>query len=189
MSDDYLTSNSGRRWTYVAAWTVVLLLLVATMVGGGVLAYRNIGEGQAVEVLLPQEPSAAVEVYLSGAVESEGIYSFTQDSSLAEVLGRGGISPEGPDAVGLRVYVLGAGEDPFDQGQDDGGDADCRINVNRASSEELQELDGIGPVKAQAIIDYRGEHGPFRPVDDLINVSGIGPKTLEKIRDQVTVVD
>ncbi len=61
------------------------------------------------------------------------------------------------------------------------------ININTASSEQLITLNGIGEVKAQAIIDYREENGPFTDVGELINVKGIGEKTLEKIRNNVTV--
>lgn len=61
------------------------------------------------------------------------------------------------------------------------------ININTATSRELQKLSGIGEVKAQAIIDYRSEHGGFASVDELINVKGIGEKTLEKIRSSITV--
>lgn len=60
------------------------------------------------------------------------------------------------------------------------------VNVNTASEEELQALPGIGPVKAQTIIDYREEHGNFSCAEDLLNVSGIGEATLEKIRDDIT---
>jgi len=52
----------------------------------------------------------------------------------------------------------------------------------------LDSLPGIGPAKAQAIVDYRDQNGPFRTIDDLLNVPGIGPKILETIRDQITVI-
>ncbi len=62
-----------------------------------------------------------------------------------------------------------------------------KININAAPASELVRLKGIGEVKAAAIIKYRNENGGFKSVDELINVSGIGEKTLEKIRDYVTV--
>ena len=62
-----------------------------------------------------------------------------------------------------------------------------KININTAPASELVRLKGIGEVKADAIIKYRNENGGFKSVDELINVSGIGKKTLEKIRDYVTI--
>ena len=62
-----------------------------------------------------------------------------------------------------------------------------KININTAPASELVRLKGIGEVKAAAIIKYRNENGGFKSVDELINVSGIGNKTLEKIRDYVTI--
>lgn len=61
------------------------------------------------------------------------------------------------------------------------------IDLNKADFEQLMSLPGIGTVKAKAIISYRQAHGNFNSIDDLINVTGIGPSTLEKIRDYVTV--
>ena len=61
------------------------------------------------------------------------------------------------------------------------------ININTASEEELLTLSGIGKVKAKAIIEYRTNAGAFKTIDDLLNVSGIGSKTLEKIRAYITV--
>ena len=62
-----------------------------------------------------------------------------------------------------------------------------RININSATSQELQTLRGIGPALAQRIIEYRQISGGFSTVDDLTNVKGIGEKTLEKIRASITV--
>ncbi|MDD5887169.1 MAG: ComEA family DNA-binding protein [Oscillospiraceae bacterium] len=62
-----------------------------------------------------------------------------------------------------------------------------RININTADAEELQQLPGIGEVKARRILEDRRENGRFSSPDDLTRVKGIGEKTLEKIRNQITV--
>lgn len=74
-----------------------------------------------------------------------------------------------PDAAGVSYY------------------SDGRININTADSLELQELDGVGPVIAGKIIDYREENGRFQTIEDIKNVSGIGDKTFEKLKDDIKV--
>ena len=62
------------------------------------------------------------------------------------------------------------------------------LNINTASAEMLAEtIEGVGKRKAEAIVRYREEHGPFASVDELLEVSGIGPKTLERSRDKLKV--
>ena len=63
------------------------------------------------------------------------------------------------------------------------------VNINTANKHELAGLDGIGPAKAEAIIKYRDAIGPFKTVEDVGNVKGIGDKLLAKLRDQITVGD
>ena len=62
-----------------------------------------------------------------------------------------------------------------------------RVNINTAGVEELTSLPGIGPSYAKRIVEFREKNGPFKKVEDLLNVQGIGEKTLEKIRDKVVV--
>lgn len=61
------------------------------------------------------------------------------------------------------------------------------VDLNTASKEELQAVKGIGEAKAEAIIEYRKQHGPFTKVDDLDKVKGFGDKSVDKLRQELTV--
>jgi competence protein ComEA len=61
------------------------------------------------------------------------------------------------------------------------------VNINTADATALQQINGIGPSKANAIIEYRKENGPFATVDDLVKVPGIGEKSLGQLKPQITV--
>lgn len=65
--------------------------------------------------------------------------------------------------------------------------AAAALNLNTATKEELVALSGVGPAKAQAIIDYRVQHGGFKSVDELKDVKGIGARRFEKLKAEVTV--
>jgi competence protein ComEA len=65
--------------------------------------------------------------------------------------------------------------------------AAINININTADEKALEQLPGIGPGKAKAIVEYRTQHGSYKNINELLKVKGIGPNVLEKIRDQVEV--
>jgi competence protein ComEA len=95
-----------------------------------------------------------------------------------------------PLVDGIRVVVPGPdGVGPQAPDGDPSGSASGsgKVAVNRADSEELQRLPGVGPVLAERIIDHREANGPFRTVEDLLDVPGIGEGRLAQIRDLVEI--
>jgi len=98
-------------------------------------------------------------------------------SSAAESSGSGGTGPGGMDPGG--VGSTGTGQA--------GGAAGGKINLNTAGAAELDTLPKVGPVLAQRIVDWRKDHGPFKSVEELDAVDGVGPKMLEALLPLVTV--
>ncbi len=83
--------------------------------------------------------------------------------------------------------VIPTSSKPPEKTGDVGIPKQTKVNVNTAGVFELMTLTGVGEVKAKAIVEYRNEHGPFRGVQDIVNVKGIGPKTFESIKDDIIV--
>ncbi|GEM_PF-3249925 len=81
----------------------------------------------------------------------------------------------------------GTKEPPIDEPENKEEPSPFPVPINRAGTEELQHLPGIGPAKAQAIIQHRMLHGLYESKDDLQEVKGIGPKTMEKLADLITI--
>jgi competence protein ComEA len=142
----------------------------------------------------PSSSAALVYVHVAGAVARPGLYRLGGAPRVADAIdAAGGVAPSADlDAVNLaatvadgeRVYVPEQGEAlPPMQAATDAGP----IDLNTATAEQLDGLPGIGPSTAQAIVDYRQEHGRFRSVDDLLEVRGIGPSKLDDLRVKVRV--
>ncbi len=142
--------------------------------------------------------SATVVVQAAGAVAVPGVYSLPVGSRVHELLAAAGGAVPGadPDALALatvlvdgqRVYVPLVGEVvelPPIAGP--AGTSMTRpLDVNRATAAELDELPGVGPATAAAIVEHRDRNGPFASIEDLLDVRGIGPAKLDGFRAMVT---
>ena len=99
----------------------------------------------------------------------------------------------GGEGAPPEVFSLASGVSAVSQTSDTASGAASssepqeKLDLNTATQEELDALPGIGPVKAEAILQYREESGPFRTVEEIMEVEGIGEKTLEQLRPYVTV--
>jgi len=98
------------------------------------------------------------------------------------------LSGTAPPSAGQVSAGAGTGTNTgTSSGSSRNDESSALININTAGSDELQKLNGVGPATAQKIIDHRNKRGEFKRVEDLMNVSGIGVKTFEKMRDYITV--
>lgn len=158
---------------------ITVFLVIAVIVGGVMLAVKH-HRSQPVEIVLSQAmpPEQSGEIYIGGAVASPGTYPVKEGDTLQDILLDAGIEPDA-DLSHIEIYIPREGEAGLPQ----------KIDINRAEPWLLEALPGIGEVRAQAIVDYRNENGPFKRIEDLLQVKGIGEGTFEKIRDYITVSD
>lgn len=142
----------------------------------------------------------SVIVDVSGKVRHPGIVTLKAGSRVHEAIAKAGGPADGADTTGINLariladgeqIIVGAPAAPPAGSAAPGtsGAASAQgatISLSSATLDQLDTLPGIGPVTAQAIIDFRTERGGFRAIEDLLDVTGIGEKTLADLRDQVT---
>ena len=147
----------------------------------------------------PEQDLITVDV--KGAVKSPGLYDLPVGSRVHDAVQKAGGLTEEADSKLLNlaqkisdealVYVPTKGEEAASQqvtsGTSPSTSKDKKVNLNKASLEELKQVKGLGGKRAQDIIDHREANGKFKSVDELKKVSGIGAKTIEKLKDYVTV--
>ena len=147
----------------------------------------------------PEQDLITVDV--KGAVKSPGIYDLPLGSRVHDAVQKAGGLTEEADSKSLNlaqkisdealVYVPTKGEEAASQqaasGTSPSTSKEKKVNLNKASLEELKQVKGLGGKRAQDIIDHREANGKFKSVDELKKVSGIGAKTIEKLKDYVTV--
>ena len=147
----------------------------------------------------PEQDLITVDV--KGAVKSPGIYDLPVGSRVHDAVQKAGGLTDEADSKSLNlaqkvsdealVYVPTKGEEAASQQAASettpSTSKEKKVNLNKASLEELKQVKGLGGKRAQDIIDHREANGKFKSVDELKKVSGIGAKTIEKLKDYVTV--
>ena len=185
------------------SWHLILVGLICGILAAGIiLLVSQPSRGKPVQLPpAPTQPPIAVDV--SGAVHNPGVYYLDHGSRVEDaILAAGGFLPEAftetinlasplSDGSKVLVPILRENTSPSVTSLDVQSPVTDQsvfpININTASKETLMELPGIGETKAQAIIDYRNQHGPFTELEQIQEVSGIGPATFEKLKDLITI--
>lgn len=157
---------------------------------------------------LASEELEFLTVDVKGAVKNPGIYQLKKTSRINDAIQKAGGLTTDADSKSINlaqkltdeavVYVATMGENAASVSSNTGQSSTSgtsevasqkgnKVNLNTADLSELQTISGIGQKRAQDILDYREANGKFNSVDDLKNVSGVGAKTLEKLKEYVTV--
>ena len=179
--------------------TLVIAMVIIVAGGAAFLIRLAPSNGGAIQIVLPADtptPSFSLKVYVSGAVRNPGVYALDEGDRLEDAIEASGGAAIDADleAVNLSARLKDEdhwriprlGEEVSQQTSTvQGASPSGKININSADIETLKRLPGIGDVKAQTIISYREKNGPFSSVEELLDVRGIGPATLDGFRDMI----
>jgi competence protein ComEA len=194
---------------YIAAAVAVVLLGMWTLRHDAARSAPAPGSSIPAAVRIARSSPADAIVHVVGAVRRPGVYRLDAGARVQEAVRRAGGARRYAelDAINLAARIADgqqivvparagaraaggdglAGAQPGEAGASGAGGAPAGpINLNTASAEQLDELDGVGPATARKILAWRQAHGGFRTVDDLAQVPGIGPKRLAALRPHVT---
>jgi competence protein ComEA len=187
-------------------------LICGLLAAGLILLVARQPSGQPVNLLPPPSPAPLI-VHVDGAVAQPGVYTLPAGSRVQDAIqAAGGFLVDADEGSlnlaalledGSQIVALSRQPTPLPQPEPTAitrGEGivlptlarnptpkDQKININTATQEELESLPMIGPVLAKQIIDYRTANGPFKKIEDIVDVPGIGPKTFEVIQDLITV--
>lgn len=184
---------------------VLIGLLFGFVLAGVLFWVTHLQQGTAI-VLEPAPTKIPIEVQVIGGVVRPGVYTLPDGSRVQDAItAAGGLLAEtDPSTINLVAKLIDGQQLVIPSGTNTSGRATSiplfsvistpgnnlsssqLININTATLEELVALPGIGPTTAQKIIDYRNLHGPFSNIEDVMNVSGIGPATFDRIQGLIT---
>ncbi len=158
-------------------WMLTIILLLAIIVIGGIVAWSRYSPSQTIEISIPPPQMLQGRTYIGGAVTNPGFYPFTSQDSLEALLQAAGGAANSTNLSELKLYITRIGE----------GHEPQKVDINRAEVWLLEALPGIGETLAQRIVDYRQQNGPFLNIAEIMKVAGIGTTTYEQIKNLITV--
>ena len=161
----------------ISGWKVIAILLVLVIIAGGIVIWLKYSQDRAIEISLAPQPSPAGEIYIGGEVNNPGFYSLYADDDIEGVVAAAGGVTDNADPDQFELIVPGNTEEESTQ----------LVNINRAEAWLLESLPGVGPVKAQAIVEYRQQNGSFRNIHEIMEVDGFGEASFEQIEYLITV--
>ena len=184
-------------------WGIAFGVVIGFLGVGLLLLTTGKPRGEPIQ-LSPPPTSAPLIIHITGAVNKPGIYTLPTGSRVGEAIDvAGGLAGDADASLinlaklvedGVQIWVPYQVEeiviqDNLEIVSDEPTSIQSlnKININTATQTELESLSGIGPVIAKAIIQYRLENGPFEKIEEIQEVSGIGPVTFEKIRPNITI--
>lgn len=185
-----------KKYQMISLFVVIFGILTIGCYIGRSIKYNMLIDGESSNIVIENKDKDDVVgdklvVNIKGAVKNPGIYEFTLNSRINDALEKA--EPlENADLLPLNLAMFLKDEQdiyvPYSDEQEPENkvsENNQSISINKASAEDLELVPGIGPVMAQNIIDYRKSIIRFQNIEDLLNVSGIGEKTLEKMRPYI----
>jgi competence protein ComEA len=184
----------------------LIALLGLAVVGGSILVWVRSSDPPAppIQRVVVSSPTPApikhLIVHVAGQVTSPGVYEVPEGARIKDAIAAAGgpmepadvnaLNLAAPLADGQKIVVTKPGESPPGEvttlsGAE--GSSGAKVNLNSATQARLEELPSVGPVLAERIIAYRQTKGGFRSTRQLLDVSGVGPKKYEALKDLVTV--
>lgn len=174
-------------------WLIVALLAVPLLSGMAYLISQRVDRPAPLQVVTGQtDVPGDIRVYVTGAVRNPGVYALPEGSRWIDAVEAAGGASEGADLTAVNLARRVQDEDqivvPLLGGVAvAGATQNPRININTASTAELETLPGIGPARAANIVRSRSEDGPFASVDELVTRKLVPESVLKDISDLVTV--
>jgi competence protein ComEA len=212
---DYILHHREKTLKYLVAFLFILIALFILLGKDGeeeiLIEGRENTSTEDQQLTEGESPGEAPEskeifVHLSGAVNKPGVLKLSEGTRVYEAVEMAGGLAVDADSSGInlartlqdeeRIHIPREGEvqtnpvlyaNPPMQSMGGGTGQSGLININTADSAALQTLTGIGPSTAEKILDYRQSSGPFRSIEQIKEVSGIGEKTYEKFKDKICI--